>query len=186
MNENRNLLVIRRPIALTDIETTGLDVSRHEIIEIGLVVFDQETFAVLKELNLKIRPEHIETADPETVVWKGWPYKEDEWKDAISLKDAITQYIEATKDSIFCSHNPAGVDWPFINNACKKTGLSHTMDYHVLDIFSLAWAKLRYTEKLEKYNLKSLAEYFNIPPEPLPHRAINGARCAFAVYKKLM
>jgi DNA polymerase III epsilon subunit-like protein len=175
-----------RHIALVDIETTGFDANKQEIIEIGLVVFDQNTFEIKKELNLKVKPEHIESADPETIKWEGWPYNERDWADAIPLADAMKQFVEATNGTLFCSQNPAAIDWPFINEACKKTGLKHTMDYHLLDTFSIGWAKLRNTNKLKKYNLKSLAEYFHIEPEPHPHRAINGARVAYEVYKKLM
>jgi hypothetical protein len=49
---------------MTDLETTGDIFSIHEILEIGLVLFDQQTFEILDTLNVKVKPEHIENAVP--------------------------------------------------------------------------------------------------------------------------
>lgn len=179
------MLIINRPIAITDIETTGFDADQHEIIEIGLVVVDQKTLKEIDSLNIKVRPEHLDKADPRVVTWEGWPYNEAEWQDAVSLEDALKLYAAKTENAIFCSHNIT-LDWSFITAGFKKTGLTHTMDYHSIDLFTLAWGKLRNTTTLDRYNLKYLAEHFGLKPEPMPHRAINGARTAYHIYKKLI
>lgn len=57
-----------RPLAFTDVETTGLDPHIHEIIEIGLVLVEHKDLTVVEELNLKIKPEHIETATAEALI----------------------------------------------------------------------------------------------------------------------
>mgnify|MGYP001583431399 FL=1 len=49
----------------------------------------------------------------------------------------------------------------------------------------MAWGKLR-NRGLRYFNLDGIAEFFGMPKEPLPHRAINGAMRALEVYKKLM
>ena len=48
-------------ICFVDTETTGLDKSRHEIIEIAILVLEG---GQLKGYNQKIAPTHIATADP--------------------------------------------------------------------------------------------------------------------------
>ena len=50
-------------LAFIDIETTGLNLLKHEIIEIGCVLTTPE-LKVIEEFELKIKPEHIENADP--------------------------------------------------------------------------------------------------------------------------
>ena len=42
-----------RPIAMTDLETSGDVFGIHEILEIGLVVFDQNNFEIIDTLNIK-------------------------------------------------------------------------------------------------------------------------------------
>ena len=49
--------------AFIDIETTGLNLRKHEIIEIG-VVLTTPTLEIIEEFEIKIKPENIESADP--------------------------------------------------------------------------------------------------------------------------
>lgn len=169
-----------RPIAMTDLETSGDVFGMHEILEIGLVVFDQNTFEIMDTLNVKVKPLHIENAVPAALERNG--YKEEDWQDAVSLKEAIQMYVNKTKDAIFCAYN-ATFDWGFMNEAFRKTGIKDEMDYHRLDLLSIAWAKG--LAKNEKWNLKTACEMFNIPPEPNVHRALNGAMIAYELFKKL-
>ena len=138
-----------RPIAMTDLETSGDVFGIHEILEIGLVVFDQNNFEIIDTLNIKTKPLNIENAVPAALERNG--YKEKDWQDAISLEDGIKQYAEKTKGAIFCAYN-ATFDWGFMNEAFRKTGIKDEMDYHRLDILSIAWAKGLVKRKMEFKN----------------------------------
>lgn len=178
MNENfRDLL-----IAITDLETTGVDHHQHEIIELGLVVIRQGDLAIVNEYQTKIKPLHPETADPEAIIING--YTESEWHEAIPLHQAMMTFSKKTVGSILLAHNIT-FDWSFLDQAFRECGLPSHIGKHRLDLPSIAWAKLWRTG-LSKLNLRHLAMFLNVPEEPKPHRAINGARTAYEVYKKLM
>jgi DNA polymerase-3 subunit epsilon len=179
---NKDLNFFERPIAITDLEMTGLDPDIHEIIEIGLVVVRQDTFEIIDTLDIKVRPERIETADPAAIKVAG--YKSEEWGDAVSLKEALMLYAEKTKDAVFCAQT-INNDWAFLSRAFKSTDVQHSMDYHMIDIPSIAWEKLR-GKGVDKVRLGSMAQYFGIPREPEVHRAMNGAKLAYEVLKKLI
>jgi len=170
-----------RPLAFTDVETTGTDWLRHEIIEIGLVVADQRTLAVIDELDIKVRPALIELAEPRALEVNG--YRPEDWLDAVPLREAMTVYSAKAAGAIFMAHN-AVFDWPFIQMAFRQTGVANLMDYHGLCTMSMAWCKLRDTD-LRGLSLKDVAPYLGVPPEPPVHRAINGARTAYEVFKRL-
>ncbi len=172
----------KRPIAVTDLEMTGLDPNVHEIIEIGLLVVNQETMEITDTLDVKVRPEHIETADQQALAING--YKPEQWSDALPLKDALEQYAAKTKGAIFSAFN-VYFDWAFLWEGFRKTGVRHSMDYHQIDVPSIAWAKLRNTG-IEVVRLSALCRYFGIPEEPKEHRAINGARAAHEVLRRLL
>ena len=199
MEEQKTEIKIRkRPLAFTDVETTGLESIRwrrswyflfvktprqwHEIIELGLVLADQETLEILNTLNIKIKPEHPERLTESALKING--YNAEDWHSAVPLKTAMEKYSELTKDAIFCAQNPT-FDWSFINAAFKKTGNPNLMDYHRIDLFTLAWGKLFHTN-LERFNQDMVAEFLGFPKEPLPHRAISGAMMAYENYKKLI
>lgn len=170
-----------RPIAITDLETTGTDPRSHEIIEIGLLVVDQNSLGIMDSLDLKVRPGHVKTASPNALLLNG--YNEDDWVDAVSLSRAMTEYSRRVKGAIFCSHNVT-FDWSFMQEAFSTTGVTTTLDYHRLDLFTMGWTLLR-GQSLSDFNLNKLAKYLGIGEEPLPHRAINGARTAYEVLKRL-
>ena len=169
-----------RKIAMTDLETSGDVFGLHEILEIGLVVFDQNSFEIIDKLNTKTTPLNIENAVPAALERNG--YNEKDWKDAVPLKEAMEKYAEKTKDCIFCAYN-ATFDWGFISDAFRRTGVKNEMDYHRLDLLSIVWVKG--LAKNEKWNLKTACEMFGIPSEPDPHNALNGAMTAYELFKKL-
>ena len=170
-----------RNIAITDLETTELDPFQHEIIEIGLVLVSQPELEIIETLDIKVKPDHIETAWPKSLQING--YKEENWRQALDLKEGLKAYLQKTGNAIFCAYN-AGFDFPFIKEACRKTELALTLDYHCIDIPTLVWSKFR-TSTLEKMSLSSVAQFLGLAPEPKLHRAINGAMLAYEVLKKI-
>lgn len=170
-------------IAITDVETTGLDANINEIIEIGLVVFDDQTFEILDTLDIKIKPEHPETFDP--IAKKVNGYNEKLWENSVSLEEAMKIYVSKTNDAMFCAHNVT-FDYNFITKALEKSKMTNSFfNYYTIDTYSLAWSKIPH-DKIESWSLKSICEYLEIAPEPEVHRGINGAMVEYEVYKKLM
>ncbi len=170
-----------RLLAVVDIETTGDDELKHEILEIGLLLVRQKDLEVINSGNWLIKPHHIETAIPAAIERNG--YNENDWKDARELTEVMSEFSEKTKDAIFTAFN-VSFDWAFIKNAFRITDTPNLMDYHRFDIMTLAWAAGG--NKLERFNLKAVAEFFGVPPEPEVHRALNGAETALAVFRKLI
>lgn len=169
-------------ISIIDLETTGLDPKVHEIIEIGCIVFDSETFEVESTLDVKVKPLFPEIGDPKAYEVNG--YNKNDWKGAISLKKALKQLAKITKDTTFCAHNMI-FDWSFLQEACEEHDIELPFSHRKLDLYTMAWTSLCYSG-LQKFNLKSICEYLNIQPEPDIHRAINGAWCEYEVFKRLI
>ena len=136
--------------AFIDIETTGLNLLQHEIIEIGCVLTTPE-LEVIEEFELKIKPEHIENADP--VALKVNHYDPAKWKKAYTLEKAMKIFSEKVKNCIMVGHNVA-FDAGFLEYAFNKTDLQNTMHYHKLDTVSIAWAKMHKNPKLEHFSLR--------------------------------
>lgn len=174
-------------LAFVDIETTGFDIDKHEIIELGLVLVKQKgetgsEFEVIEELEYKIKPEHIETADPQALKVNG--YDAGQWIFASSLGDVLKIFAEKTKDAIFVAHNVT-FDYAFMEHAFKTTGVENKMFYPKLDTISMAYAKLHKNLGVEKFRLQKLCEYFGIQ-NAKAHTALADARALFEVYEKLM
>ena len=167
-------------MAIVDIETTGDDELKYEILEIGLLLVRQKDLEVIDSGNWLVKPHHIETAIPAAIERNG--YNENDWRDAQELGEVMPEFSGKTKDAVFTAFN-VSFDWAFIKNAFRTTGVPNLMDYHRLDIMTLAWAMGG--DNLERFNLKAVAEFFGVPPEPDVHRALNGAETALAVFRKI-
>lgn len=179
----------KQNLAFIDIETTGLNVDKHEIIEIGCVLVSQNwtdgakpTFEVIEEFELKIKPERIEDADPIALRVNG--YDPSAWVFAYNLKEAMQIFSEKTDGVIMAAHNVC-FDFGFIDKAFRITEIENKMHYHKLDTISIAFAKLHSHGDVSKFSLRFLCEYFGIENKRA-HAALSDARATFEVYKKLM
>lgn len=167
--------------AFIDIEATGLNLREHEVIEIGVVITDPE-LNIIEEFDVKIKPEHIESADP--VSLKVSQYNEEDWGSAVSLEEAMKVFAMKVEDCIMVGHNVA-FDAGFIEHAFNKTGIQNPMHYHKLDTVSVAWAKMHNDPELERFSLHELCLKFDIKNERA-HTALSDARATYELYKKLM
>lgn len=176
-------------LAFIDLETTGLDPEKHEIIEIGCILVEPiyidgklSDLKKLEEIEIKVRPTNISTADPEALRINR--YSEIDWLFAVDLPKAIELLAQKTDGAVMVAHN-ISFDWSFLSKAFSQTGVVNKMSYHRLDLLSIAFAKLHRDDRLQKYNLWSLAEYFGINNEKA-HTALADVQTTLEIYKRLM
>lgn len=167
--------------AFIDIETTGLNVIKHEIIEIGCVL-TTPALEVLEEFELKIKPEHPEDADPTSL--KINHYDSALWEKAYSLEEALKIFSQKAKDCIMVGQN-VSFDSGFLEYAFAKTGATNSLHYHKLDTVSIAFAKLHQEPEVEHFSLRELCLRFGIKNEGT-HTGLGDARATYELYKKLM
>ncbi|MFA5791519.1 MAG: 3'-5' exonuclease [Candidatus Paceibacterota bacterium] len=167
--------------AFIDIETTGLNFIKNEIIEIGCVL-TTPTLEVIEEFELKIKPERIDNADP--VALKVNHYDPILWERAYSLEKAIKIFLKKVKGCIMVGQNVA-FDSGFLEYVFNKIEMENTMHYHKLDTISIAWAKLHKKTDIEHFSLREMCKYFDIENKNA-HTALSDARATFELYKKLM
>jgi DNA polymerase III alpha subunit (gram-positive type) len=168
-----------RFIAITDIETSGLDADVHELLELAILVVDQKTLRVRDQYHARIRPMRIRTAAKRALEVAG--YSSRAWSTAVDLETAITVYAQKARDAIFCSYNLYLAN-SFMDAAFKATGVEDPTDYHRLDLFTLAWSRLGPGPA----NMDSICKRLDIVPEPMPHRAMDGALKQLEVLRALL
>lgn len=171
----------KHKLAFIDLETTGLNILKHEIIEIGCVIVGPD-LEMIEEFELKIKPERIEDADKTSL--KINRYDPEAWVFAYSLPEAMKIFSERVKDCVMVAHNVA-FDSSFLEYAFARTGIPNTMHYHKLDTISISWAKLHREPDLEHFSLREMCLRFGIKNENA-HTALSDARATCGLYKKLM
>ena len=168
------------PISFIDLEMTGLEAAKHEIVEIGLVKVSQPDLRVIETWDVKVMPEHIESADPEALKISG--YKPENWDKAISLEEMMKQLSPKIQGTILAGFN-GYADYSFLDVAVTKTGIP--LDFHrrVLDVNPYAAAKLGY--QFGENGLGTLSKNYGINLEN-NHTALADAIAAFELYKKAL
>jgi DNA polymerase-3 subunit epsilon len=165
-------------ICLVDVETTGLDPAKHEIIEIGAILVNEE-FDVIMQFERQVKPARVEDADHDALAING--YTEEKWADAVSLKRALIDLLPFIEgDTTLC-----GWGVQFDVGFLRKAYASVEMDWpntrrRSLDICSVA--QFCYP-RLPSFSMAAVAEALRVPPGN--HRAMADALCALEVARKL-
>lgn len=178
-------MILQQPLAFIDVETTGLDNEIAEIIELGVVIakFNKENeLVVTDQIDLKIHPKHIETAEAAALRING--YDEADWMFAVTLEDAMKSFSEKTDGAVFVAHNLT-FDYGFIEKAFKATGVENKMHYHKLDTIAVAFGVLHNQDDISRFSLKALTEYYGIVNKKA-HSAFADAYATYEVFKKLL
>lgn len=176
-------------LAFIDTETTGTDPSRHEIIELAVIIARQvprdgkgPKLEIIEECEWKIKPQHIERADEQALRVNG--YNEVDWMFAIDRKKAMEEFAKKTQSCSFVSHNLV-FDYGFVAKAFEETGAENRMHYAKIDTISLAFARLYDAPQADKFSLRFLCELLKVE-NTKAHTALADTRALVSVYKKLM
>ena len=167
-----------RAIILTDVETTGLDPRRHEIIDIGAIKINQN-LDVLDVFATKVKPQYISSAEPGALKING--YTPEAWINATHPWTAINEFQKFSAEGILCAWNIT-FEFTFLDEMFREHKLANHMDYHRIDLPSIAWALI---PGLSKFSLNSVGAHFNIPSEAEPHSAFGGAEYELEVFRHL-
>lgn len=144
-----------------DIQTTGLNYERHEIIEIGAV----------KYVN------HVKTGSFHTYVKPKFPIPEDITaingilnsmvSNAPDIKAALSELLPFIGENVLVAHK-ADFEYNFLNRYCKEL-LGKELNNQVVDTLYLAKMHLRALENLKMETIKKHFQLSDVTPKALDH-----------------
>ena len=171
-----------RDIAFIDLETSGLDPTRHEILEIGVIRVQGAGLAEIDRTDVRVHPRHIETADPAALGLNGYSAKA--WENAASLTEALEWIAPLLEGAILAGHGVA-FDKAFLDVAWRDTGVTPPeMDHHLLDTVTLAWPLLA-AGLVDSLSLAPVCAALGIDGRE-PHRALADADRSLDVARVLL
>lgn len=158
-----------------DTETTGLDIDKDQIIELGATRISGgkvgESFHALVRVQKPLPKKVVELTGitDELLATKG-----------ISLEKAIDSFLEFVGADPVVAHN-ASFDCGFVQVACEECDLDD-FDNEAIDTIDLAKKKL---PRAENYHLKTLADLLNLDNKH-PHRAESDCEVTLRLFRKLI
>jgi DNA polymerase III subunit epsilon len=183
MNEGRPRMNFRdRPLVFIDLELTGLDLSTHEILEIGAVVTSQSSLEILSEHSIKVRPDRIDDADPRAL--EIIEYSDEKWIGAVPLPAALNEFNKISHDGMLAGWN-IPFDWSFLSRDFDALQIKPDFDYHFIDVLPISYLTFRNQKDPQTLALRTVARMLGISV-PEVHGALADARASFEIYKALI
>jgi DNA polymerase III epsilon subunit-like protein len=170
-----------RPVLFIDLEMTGLDVKKHEIVEIAALKITQPDFQISNSFYTKVIPIHPETGDPKSL--KVINYSAKDWVDAIPLRQAL-QELSGFAPNCFLAGWCVQNEWDFLNHALEKEGFPYFYKHQLIEVFSLAYARFYQDPDMKFINLPSVAKKLGIYVDQ--HKPDSDIRATYEIFKKLV
>jgi len=169
-------------LAFTDTETTGLDPKIHELTEVAIIRIDPYTL----EEKARFHRYFLPFAPPSEEVVKINGYSEALWRERGAkpiCREDVVEIGAVLKGSAFAGQNPT-FDRGFIHAAFGVYLPTLEMDYHLIDVATLAWP-LVVAGLLPGMGLKHSRKLFDCAGEQT-HSALQDILDTIHVYKQLM
>lgn len=171
-------------ITFIDTETTGLDLFKHEVIDIAAlqISWTGEKFLEISRFESKIKPKRIEDASAVALKING--YTKRKWKesvDATTFLPLICAYVE-TSDAVVGQN--LVFDYRFINKMFESNGQDKPKWPKYIDTKWMA-DQLVHDNKLKRSSLDFLCEHYQIPTIGRAHTAMVDVLRTFELFKIL-
>lgn len=179
-----------KDILLIDLETTGLDSTKHEIIQLAVIVLDKSTLKEKVQYSSFVKPNKWSNRDPESMAINKIDYSQ--VKSAPSLKQVLSELTNLTDGNVILANWGGHLDSVFLQAAFRKTKLPYPFDYHVFNIWGLAFSYLakhnllKNSNKFTGFSLDDLSKRFKIKDTGTRHDALTDCRIEAEVLRKIM
>lgn len=165
-------------LAFVDLETTGLNYLKHEIIEIGLLIYDPRQDKVLLEWDNKIRPIRLECANSKSMTINKYYGNEDKYN--ANIKSSLLKFNSMIENCIIVGQN-IDFDITFLLSEMKKYNIKPKFfAARRLDMMSLVWWDIKNTG-IKSISLNNLCKKYNVS-NLNAHGALADCRRTFEIY----
>jgi DNA polymerase-3 subunit epsilon len=178
----------RRDLVFCDLETSGLDSTKHEILELAAVRTNWDASKVILQTERKCTLTNPEAADPDALKVNG--YSAAAWAKAVPIRVALCDLIELAGPlpgneelPIFVAYG-AGFDMGFLAEAYRRAALAPPRFKYQVDMLSVCWP-LCVKGHLEQMSLAHVCAKYGVSNDG-KHEAMADTRRLIAVYRAVM
>ena len=171
-------------LLFVDVETTGLDPTKHELLEVAARRTSPDGQTILGEYTAKLRPLNLAAAEPKALEVN--KYSEEEWapEKCVARDVVVKELHRIAQNCVLVGHN-VSFDEGFLRALFYQANLQPPWGYHKVDTVALAWPLYVTKPDLEGVSLVKLAKYLELPTQPV-HRAAADVAACHALYMHLM
>ncbi|UCG35482.1 MAG: 3'-5' exonuclease [Candidatus Omnitrophota bacterium] len=161
-------------LVFLDVETTGLDAAKGEAI-CEIAALKVKRGEVIDQFQTLVNPKKEMPQE----VYRIHKISDEELRGAPFFEDIAEELLSFLGNSVICAYN-ADFDMSFLNHELMRAKRP-LLQAKPLDIMRIA----KKTVRIPRYNLITVATYFNIKAEGDLHRALTDANLTFKVFCSL-
>ena len=172
-------------ITALDTETTGLDLKRHQIIQLGIIQYeykDDGDLRLLEKFQYNIKPSNINSASPEALKING--YTEQQWVDAEPFMACfpLLDYVFKSSDALIGQN--LIFDLRFIKKEYWRYGLIMPKVPKYIDTKYMG-QQLVNEGKIKSCSMDSMCKHFSIKFNGRAHTALTDCERTVTVWERL-
>ncbi len=182
--------MFNKDLLLIDIESTGLDPNKHEIIQLAGILLDKKTLKEKKSFVSFIRPKNWKTRDKESMAVNKISFEK--LHHAPSVSQALKKFNRAFPKNVVLSYYVGIMDIIFLQSAYKKSQMKYPFDYHTFNIWSLFYPymakknKLKNKKQFAGFGLEDMLKHFKIQVPNNLHDALVDCQIEAEVLRKVV
>ena len=182
--------MFNKDILMLDIESTGIDVTKHEIIQIAGIILDKKALHEKKSFTSYVRPTNWKGRSAEAMAVNniGW----DELKNAPSLKTVLQQFNKTFGRNVIPATYGGNLDIVFLPAAYRSAGMKYPFEYHTFNMWPLCYTYMAQRKQLKNkkrfvgFSLEDIGDYLGVKRMPGRHDALGDCLYQAAVLRALL
>ena len=168
--------MFKKDLLLFDLESTGLDVNTHELIQIAAILLDKKTLKPKKEFSSYIKPKRWAKRSPSAMAVN--KIKWDQLKDAPSIGTVLKKFNKTFGKDVTPAMYGGSLDIVFLPAAYRSAGMKYPFEYHTFNLWPLCYTfmamnkQLKNTKKFVGFTLENIGDYLKVPRVDNRHDAM--------------
>lgn len=171
-----------KDILMFQIETTGADIERDHIIQLGAVLLDKDSLLEKNYFNAYIKVSFLDGTIQAHATQLGVPF--DSLKKSPKVNEVVREFVTTFGYEPLLATQSVQ-NYLFLRKAFKKTLTPFNYDNHMMDVWSLSYIYSLHAGLKKIPTLATLANHFNLKITK-PNDALERARLTANVFKKII
>lgn len=182
--------MFNKDILVFDIEATGIDVTKHEIIQLAGVLLDKKTLKEKKSFTSFIKPKNWAKRDAEAMAVNAISWEQ--LKNAPSVKSVLQKFNNTFGKNCIPSNYGGNLDIIFLPAAYRSVSMKYPFEYHTFNMWPLFYTymallgKLNNRKRFVGFSLEDLGDYLKVARPKDRHDALVDCRYEADVLRALL
>lgn len=182
--------MFNKDLLMFDLEATGINVTKHEVIQIAGIVLDKKTLKQKKSFTSYIKPTNWKQREAEAMAVNNISWGQ--LKSAPSLKTVLQKFNRTFGHNVIPATYGGNLDIVFLPAAYRSAGMKYPFEYHTFNMWPLCYTYMAKRKLLKNkrrfvgFSLEDLGDHLGVKRSSDRHDALGDCQYQAAILRKLL